>query len=213
MKRLRTSRRRFLQLAAGAGVASSSVFLGNRAHALDAPGAGAATISDGRILIEFDPQMRSRVWHLPPVAARNRVGGRDRAVALTDWAAAEVLTLGDGSAVSQFALREHTLHKDGRSTRLRLVGVSESLMEKTVEIDLSERYPGIAIYKVSYRNLSPQPTAIHRWTNSSVRLVAIDPKGPRFWSYCGSSHSDLRSGRIPVRRRVTLGNFRCGLKS
>jgi alpha-galactosidase len=207
VKRLRTSRRRFLQLAAGAGVASSSIFLGNRAQALDARGTDAATIGDGRILIEFDPQMRSRVWHLPPVAGRNRVGGRDRAIALTDWAAAEVLTLGDGSAVSQFALREHTLHKDGRSTLLRLVGVSESLMEKTVEIDLSERYPGIAIYKVSYRNLSPQPTAIHRWTNSSVRLLAIDPKGPSFWSYCGSTHSDRRDWVQPVGPGFAQDNF------
>ena len=206
VKKLRTSRRRFLQLAAGAGVASSSVFIGNRAHGVASAGAGeaaAATIGDGRILIEIDSRMRSKVWHVPGAS------GGQRGNALTDWAPTESLLLGDGSQLSQFALREQTQHKDGRGTRLRLAGVSESLIEKTVEIEVSDRYPGIAVYHVSYRNLSVQPISISRWTNSSMRLSAdaAHEAGPGFWSYCGSTHSDRRDWVQPVGPGFAQENF------
>jgi alpha-galactosidase len=203
----RTSRRRFLQWAAGAGVASGSALLGTPAQAsprrtLPAAPAAApvAALSDARLQIEFDAQMRSRISHL------------------TAWAAAESLELKDGRRVDQCALREHSRQRVegpfGPGMQLRLVGVSDSQIEKTLEVALFERYPGFALYRVSYRNLGPQPIAVRRWTCASLHLPPASAHdalpagaGPPFWSYCGSTHADRRDWVQPVRPGFQQPNF------
>jgi alpha-galactosidase len=203
VKQHRTSRRRFLQWAAGAGVASGSALLGPPAQALlrRAPGAAAAaTLVDRRLQIEFDATMRSRIS------------------LLTTWAAAESLELKDGRRVDQFALRAQSRQRldgpFGPGVQLRLVGVSDVNLEKTLEVALFERYPGFALYHVSYRNLAPQPLAIRRWTCASLHLppatmhgAAPADSGPAFWSYCGSTHADRRDWVQPVRPGFQQPNF------
>jgi alpha-galactosidase len=203
LKQHRTSRRRFLQWAAGAGVASGSALLGTRAQALpqrSSAAAPAAVLGDVRLQIEFDAAMRSRISYL------------------TAWAAAESLELNDGRRVDQFALREQSRQRVegplGPGMQLRLVGVSDSQIEKTLEITLFERYPGFAIYHVAYRNLGPQPLAIRRWTCASLRLPPASAHealpaggGPPFWSYCGSTHADRRDWVQPVRPGFLQPNF------
>jgi alpha-galactosidase len=211
VKRLRTSRRRFLKIAAGASVASGSILLSSRARALVEPRNPAAAVGDSHILVEFDPKMRSRVWRLNVTPQ----GGK---IALTRWAASETLVIGTGSPVDEFALREHSKQPVegslGNGTRLRMTGVAESQIQKTVQVEIFERYPGIAIYRVSYRNLSARPVAIDRWTNSRLHLShesARDPHAetsqPPFWSFCGSTHADRRDWVQPVRPGFAQENF------
>jgi alpha-galactosidase len=211
----RTSRRSFLQIAAGASVASGSVFLTGRANALVFDGHGdftaAAMLADHRILIEFDPKMRSRISHR---AAKNDA----RDTVLTRWAASEILMLANGTRVDQFALREHgTQEFDGplgHGTRLRVVGVGDSRIEKTVEVELFETHPGVAFYRVSYRNLQPGVLAIQGWSNSEIHLSKqttgdgrTGPSEPPFWSYCGSTHADRRDWVQAVRPGFSQQNF------
>lgn len=162
-------------------------------------------LSDGAIGIEFDNHLHSRVWNQ-----------RENPVALTSWGPAETLELADGSRVEEFDLREQgeeklPLNAHGRGIRHRLVGVAGTI-EKTIEIDLFERYPGIAVYHVSYRNIGSEPVAVTRWTNSAVRLLP-DAAGtsqegqPDFWSYCGSTHADRRDWVQPVKAGFSQDNF------
>ena len=161
MKKNRTSRRRFLQLAAGAGVTSGSVLLTGRARAMDSRGADhavhRASLSDDQLVIEFDASLRSRLWH------RQGRDSENRKVALSPWAAADSLVLGGGERIDEFALREQLTQavqgRHGSGTRLRLIGMAAPKIEKTVEIELFERYPGMAFYRVSYRNVSPDYNA------------------------------------------------------
>lgn len=223
MKELRTSRRRFLELAAGAGVATGSVALSKGAFAANAqpdesqldkaqPDSGiAAALGDRRILIELDSHMRTRVWDMRTAAH----GGK---FALTRWAASDTLVIGTGSRLDRFALREHSKQDIdgplGRGTRLRLSGVSETQIEKNVQVDLFADYPGFAIYQVSYRNLGTQPLAINSWTQCAVHL-SHDGGGsglaatsdPPFWSFCGSTHADRRDWVQPVRPGFEQQNF------
>ncbi|MGH8140567.1 MAG: glycoside hydrolase family 36 protein [Steroidobacteraceae bacterium] len=219
MKKSRTSRRRFLQLAAGASVASSSVLGGASARALVATGANeagvAAFLADDRIRIEFDPKMRLRIWHLN--------GAQGLGIELTNWAACESLALGNGSQVDHFALHAQSKHAVdgplGRGTRLQMIGVldpqaaGDLRIEKTVEVELFERYPGVAISRVSYRNLSPRAIPVRGWTNSALRLLPqsgnrrTDETGPPYWCYCGSTHSDRRDWVQPVRPGFQQRNF------
>jgi alpha-galactosidase len=204
VKKLPTSRRQFLQFAAGAGVASGSVLLSAPARALVGRGPGepavAAVLSDDRIRIEFDSEMRSRI------------------VGLTRWAACDSLLLKDGSRLDRFALREQTRQgvagPAGSGTRLQMIGVSDAHIEKTVAVELFERYPGFAIYRVSYRNLAPDTLAVFGWTNAKLHLPpAVRRAGrandsePHFWSYCGSTHSDRRDWLQPVRPGFNQPNF------
>ena len=215
MKKISTSRRRFLQFTAGATLASGSVLKATPARALAAGASrdtvAAANLGDNRILIEFDSKMRSRLSHL-------EAAGDDGKVALSRWAASDSLMLGNGSRLDQFALREqskqHINGPFGPGSRLRMIGVADSRIEKTLEVELFERYPGFAIYRVSYRNLAPQAVAIRSWTNAALHLLPqaarhgrADNAEPDFWSYCGSTHSDRRDWVQPVRPGFKQQNF------
>ena len=142
--------------------------------------------------------MRSRLWHLREGQSK---------VALTSWAASEYLLLKGGGRVDQFTLQQHSSEavkgRHGSGTRLTMTGVSPGQIEKRLEVELFERYPGIAFYRVSYRNGSPSGIAVTGWGSAQVRLLgdaaaAGKRTGPEFWSYCGSTHQDRRDWVQPV---------------
>ncbi|HYC09587.1 MAG TPA: glycoside hydrolase family 36 protein [Steroidobacteraceae bacterium] len=245
MSRAPTSRRRFLQLVAGTGVASRTLTAADLSRTSDtAAGMGtagaaadpsqgtratAAAIGDGPLRLEFDSALRSRAWQV-------RREGRGPGIALTPWGVTEYLLLTDGSRIELFALR-HTEHESvngphGRGARLTLSGVgsqspgprgSAAQIEKNVRIELYERYPGFAFYRVSYRNLSPQPIALRAWRSADLHLLAAGsnaaaaagdgrpapaaPVEPQFWCYCGSTHEDRRDWVQPVRVGFSQENF------
>lgn len=201
-----------MRLAAGASVASRAGLI--PAHpgvrAADERVGSVATLKDSTILLEFDPQMRSRLWHL-----REGQHG-ERKVALTRWAASEYLLLGDGRRIEQFALQHQSTDAvngtHGSGTRLRMTGVSGAQIEKNIEIQLFERYPGIAFYRVSYRNRSADAIALRGWTSADLHLLrnaatGADGTEPHVWSYCGSTHSDRRDWVQPVRQGFAQENF------
>jgi alpha-galactosidase len=154
------------------------------------------------MLIEFDSTLRSRLSHLPSPGNSSRIE-------LTGWTGSENLILKDGSRLDRFALREHSQ----QGSRLRLLGVAEAQIEKSVEVELLPRYPGFAIYRVSYRNLASYPIAIRGWSNAELQLPPAARRGhaqeaePDFWSYCGSTHSDRRDWVQPVRPGFEQQNF------
>jgi alpha-galactosidase len=190
---IRTNRRRFLQLAASASLAPP-VLLANPSPAASARAAAdqsTVAIGDAVLFIEFDAAMRSRMRHANS--------------AMTDWAISEYLISGSGLPVSGFTLNEHAVHPiagiHGAGTRLALRGTSATL-EKVIELDLYERYPGLAVYRVAYRNLSAQPLSVGGWSNAALLL-----RGPQFWCYCGSTHADRRDWVQPVTQGFSQENF------
>ncbi|MBS0422732.1 MAG: alpha-galactosidase [Proteobacteria bacterium] len=208
MKKLPTSRRQFLQLAAGAGVASTGFNL--MAKETATAGAAAPVIGDQRIHLEFDSEMRLRV------------SGAAQA-ALTGWSAAERLDLGPDSRLERFQLRSQSLEDMegplGKGTRLRLVGrLDAPQIEKTVVVELYRNFPGFAVYQVSYRYLGQEPVAISQWTQLALTVPnagtasagatrGAKDSAPPFWSFCGSTHSDRRDWVQPVRAGFKQDNF------
>ena len=241
MKKPRTSRRRFLKIAAGAGVAAGTLGLTGRhiaqaaqdakagqdaAAAKDTRGtaatkaglSGAATLGDSQILLEFDAQMRARVWNM-------RAGAGGQKVALTHWTELDALVIGTNTRIGRFELRDHSKEDTtgplGRGTRLRLVGVAQNDIEKTVQVELYADYPGFALYQVSYRNVGARPVAVESWTQCTLHLThepGIDDgesrvgqgaatSEPAYWSFCGSTHPDRRDWVQPVRVGFEQQNF------
>jgi alpha-galactosidase len=138
-------------------------------------------------------------------------------LALTDWSPANSLMLADGSQLDHFKFRTQstTAIADGllgRGRQLTLVAMSVAQIEQSVELVLLENYPGMALLRVSYRNASARPFALHGWTNARIQLTrpqaaVAQTTEPEFWSFCGSTHADRRDWVQPVRPGFTQDNF------
>jgi len=206
VSRARSSRRRFLKLVAGAGVASR--VLGTRslaaAAALGSDTGSTAEIADSALHLEFDSALRLR-------ASRVAAGGLP--AALTDWAASDALVLADGSRVEQFERQHGAREPSGTSggTALTLKGLAASGIEKTVRVELHPEFPGFAFYQVSWRNNSSLPVAVRGWRVADLELLAAAAASPstepQFWCYCGSTHEDRRDWVQPLKAGFSQENF------
>ena len=180
MKKLRTSRRRFLKLAAGASVATTALdFAGATLAASKAADKGPPIVGDSLISLEFDPQMRLRVSGgaaaLTPGASAPTSAATVSQPALTSWSIPDAVELADGTRVGSFDLTSHSRQDFdgpfGKGTRLELMGRSDSApVEKSVTVELYHNYPGLAVYQVSFRNLGREPLAIQGWTQLDLTV-------------------------------------------
>lgn len=207
----RTTRRRFLQLAAGAGVASRTALATAAPLRVSADeGLAAASLGDARLLLEFDSTLRLRVSH--------RRAGKDAhaATVLTPWSAGDSLLLAADHRIDHFTLTEQSSDAiegpHGAGRRLQLTGVSPEGVEVTVETELFDRYPGFAVRRVSFRNRSSGAIAVRGWRTADLKFVRASATGalgshPPFWSYCGSTHSDRRDWVQPLKPGFAQDNF------
>ena len=97
--------------------------------------------------------------------------------------------------------------KHGPGRRIRLTGLAENGIEKTVQITLYQQFPGFALYRVSYRNLSDRTLSVKGWTNGACRIAGRDTGGPAFWSFSGGSYADRRDWVQPVEKGFSQANF------
>lgn len=153
------------------------------------------------MVLEFDHRMRSRV--IPSFIKRSLPG--------SDFTPSEYLKLADGTRIEHFELGAQTtetlndLH--GKGVRHRLTGQAHEGLEKTVQIDMYERYPGFAILKVSYRNTTAKDIAVQAWTNCAHGLKARRPGALNLWSFSGASHEDRRDWVQAVKTGFSQRNF------
>jgi alpha-galactosidase len=203
MKNESTTRRRFLQLAAASSLAAGTSLPPESAQAEGSTRAKqpppAARIADQIIAIEFNASMRLRV--------------RYTTTQLGPWSTSDYLLLANGARVEEFQLQAHELivvndvHGAGR--RLTLRGSAPNGIEKTLEVTLFDRYPGIAFYQAHYRNLSPGTVKVKGWNLAGLEISrgAAEQGHPPFWSYCGSTHEDRRDWIQPLQAGFSQDNF------
>ncbi|MFT3761443.1 MAG: alpha-galactosidase [Pseudoxanthomonas sp.] len=177
----RLGRRTVLKLAASTAAWAA---LPRGAQAADAKGASAIA-DDGRLAIAFDDGLRSRI-----LAYGEPITGFD---------ASETLLLDDGETVAfRFAGQRIDPVRDprhGAGRRHTLRGRSDDSIEKTVVATFFERYPGMAVLQVAWRNGGGAPLAVRGWRNAAHEL-ADAPGG--FWSFSGATHEDRRDWVQPV---------------
>ena len=206
----KTSRRRFVQLAGGAALALRHGLL--PAQAAGQPAATVASLQDAAIRLDWDANSHARV---------SRRSKRS-SVPLTAWCASDYLLRSDGQHIAHFKLRPpaaaHSVSDaNGKGTRLELVGIAAEGIEKTLAATLYERYPGFAILRVSYRNVSAAPLALRGWTSADFVLKGgaaqaeavpgSHEAAPSFWCYSGATYEDRRDWVQPVRHGFTQDNF------
>src|SRR5581483_6230259 len=172
LQRTLTSRRQFLQWASGvastSGIAWTSVGIaagaaGLPSHAAQsgaAPPESAAKLvkfGDSSIRLTFDSRLHSGVAYLQ----------EGRATLLAPRGVSEFVELADGQRVEDFTLGQRSTEPvsdiHGTGTQLTLVGLAPRGLEKTVRVRLYDRYPGFALYRVSYRNVSERPIGLNSW--------------------------------------------------
>jgi alpha-galactosidase len=156
------------------GVASIGATFGapRRAWALEQPRYSA---SDGVLSFDFDSALNSRLSR--------------RGQLVTPLEASEGLRLSDGKIIDRFILIDQHQQSLPGGRRCRLRGVSEGRLEKQIEIDFRNAYPGAALMTVRYRNVGSQPVTIARWWSASHTLL---PHAKGAWTFSGSSHPDRR---------------------
>jgi alpha-galactosidase len=201
-----TSRRQFVRLAGGLALALRHGLLpaqtGTGApHTPQPPARAAASLEDSALRIEWDANLHARV--------SRRTG--ERWISMTAWEPSEYLLRADGRHIADFAilhqLRDTVDDANGPGTRLTVWGNAVDGVEKTVSVTLYRRHPGIALFRVSYRNTAPDIFSFRSWTNGDFRVLASGTRAPEFWCYSGASYEDRRDWVQPVEPGFAQDNF------
>ncbi len=207
-----SSRRQFVQLAAGAALALRHGLLPAQANSpAQEAGRVAAAFGDSSVFIEWDADLHARVSRV--------VNGRR--TPMTAWGPCDYLLRADGRHIERFALQQHGSPEvvddvNGPGKRLILSGTAEGI-EKTVAVTLYQRYPGFAVFRVSYRNASAAALSLRGWTCADLALLesgAAESRAtksaaaePGFWCYSGATYEDRRDWVQPVRQGFAQDNF------
>jgi len=210
MKLPQVSRRRFVQLASGIAIGlrpgSHAAVAGETTagRTLRASSASVASLGDSLIRLQFDRRMRCRVSHAQGT----------RYQPLTRYRCSDFLVLADGRRITDFDLQQHATAAvngvHGPGTRLRMTGRSEDGVEKSVDLELFDRYPGFVFSRVTYRNLSAATISVRGWRNGDFLIAAADARGggaPGFWCFSGGSHADRRDWVQPVKHGFAQKDF------
>lgn len=182
-----TRRATLAGLMGGVASLSATIAMPRRAWAFVQP---SASVSDGILQIDFDNALYSRL---------SRAGQ-----AVTPLEASEGVRLADGRVIDRFLLldRQQTAVPGGKRFSLR--GLADGRLEKQVDVEFRDAYPGAALMTVRYRNVGKQPLTIARWWTASHTLPA-HPKGA--WTFSGSSHPDRRDWVQPVTHDFQQRNY------
>jgi len=171
------SRRRVLAQLSG-GVATLLVATPSVAR-VAVKGAPGARLTDGVLTIEFDAGLHSRISR--------------RDTVLTAMEPGEAIRLDGQRVVDRFLLVDQTRetvsgpHGAGHVHRLR--GTAAGGIEKRVSVTFLDRYPGLALLDVQYRNVGTAPLAVAGWQAATHDLL---PHPDGAWSFSGASYPDRR---------------------
>jgi alpha-galactosidase len=178
-------RRSVLKLVSGAVAGASLPW-----PALASPGAmagqaHAAQAGDQTVALAFDSALRTQVSAF----------GQP----ITGFDASEALLLADG-AVESFTYRDQRSErvrggKQGAGKRTVVAGVAANGLEKQVSATVFERYPGLVLLQVAYRNSGNAPLAVTGWRNAAHTLGAREGG---FWTFSGATHEDRRDWVQPL---------------
>jgi alpha-galactosidase len=151
-------------------------------------------LSDGVLTIEFDSGLHSRL-------SRGKT-------ALTAMEPGEAIRLDDHRVIDRFLLIEQSRetvsgpHGPGHVYHLR--GSADGRIEKRISVTFLDRYPGLALIDIGYRNTGTAPLAVAGWQAATHDLLA-HPDGA--WSFSGASYPDRRDWVQPVTPGFGQRNF------
>jgi alpha-galactosidase len=162
--------------------------------------AGAVSVRNKGIELEFDGRMHSRV-------AAVFDGSR---IEIGPFSASETVQTAAGER-GDFELGDHAEEPFsdaiGSGRRHRLVGRGPDL-EKTLEILLYDEWPQVAVVQATYSNSGTRDVVIQAWGQSLYAIAAGPGDGePAFWSYQSGSYEKRPDWVLPVPRGFRQENY------
>lgn len=158
----------------------------------------AAQISDGRISVEFDGNLLSRV--------SATFGGTT--VLLGDYSPSEYATVaGNDLKLFPVAEQQEGAVDDpvGKGRQLTVSGISGDL-RKTVQVTLYENFPGMAVFNVRYTNTGETDLALERWVNQHYQVKA-GQSSPALWSFQSGSYGSRPDWLLPLAAGFSQDNY------
>jgi alpha-galactosidase len=157
-------------------------------------------IQGGKIRIEFDNHLRSRV-----VACFDQ-----KETVLGPFTASETVTTAD-KLWTGFLLtsQKHERTKDtfGEGERLTVEGKAGTLT-KMVSVTVYDDFPAMAFFDVQYTNTGTSKIAITSWTNNAYTMNAQRRVGaPAFWSYQSGSYENRPNWVLPLYTNFRQENY------
>jgi alpha-galactosidase len=169
------------------------------AFAADVP-RGNPQIQGGRIRIEFDHRLRSRV-----VACFDK-----KETVLGPFTDSETVTTA-GKLWMGFLLtsQKHDRTKDsfGAGERLTVEGKAGTLT-KRVSVTIYDDFPAMAFFDVQYTNTGTSELTIKSWANNAYTMNAQPGAGtPAFWSYQSGSYEKRPNWVLPLHTNFQQQNY------
>lgn len=178
-------RRTVLKLGSGSLALSVLPWSAAQAAAPAVEASDRALAQGGGLGIAFDRSLRTRLTYQ----------GR----AITGYDASESLLTADGPIEHfEFASQQIENVRDARhgaGHRHAVSGRSSQGIEKRVELTFYERYPGMALLRVEYRNATSAPLAVTGWRSAAHALPGASAD---FWTFSGATHEDRRDWLAPM---------------
>jgi alpha-galactosidase len=151
--------------------------------------------------LEFDHRLYSRIVAVDPASGATK--------SLGPFSPTETLAT-ENEEYSEFQTdsQEWTEVSDaiGEGQRVVLAG-RNSVFRKQVEISTYADFPGTAILRVTYTNVSEEPLTLKSWANNRYRFNSEGASEPGFWSFQGGSYESRPDWVLPVESGFSQQNF------
>jgi alpha-galactosidase len=144
------------------------------------------------IAIEFDEQMRTRIYH--PDGLRNSISG--------DFLSSEYLLTLDGP-MDEFEIIDKSVVKESNTgARYLITGISTEhgqRIEKSIKITTIDSLPGFLLQQVQYINRGEGNLRVTGWVCNRYSIQDQEPADDsHFWSFQGSSSGERADWILPV---------------
>ena len=161
----------------------------------------ALTIDGGKISVEFDANLNSRIIS----------GINENRITLGEFNPSETMSL-ENNKSEKFVLQNHSTTEWNDNIgkgKQYLITATSADMKKEVRITSYDDFPTMLFFQVTYTNTGDKDIKLQGWTNNSYAFNAIqrnDDK-PLFWSYEPGSYGWSNDWLQPLKKGFTRENY------
>jgi len=157
-------------------------------------------VSNKKIKIEFDTQMKSRVLNMYS----------SKTVALGNFGSSHYITTQDG-IVEDFQFRftkcNEINNKYGHGMKCTISGTSNNI-EKILYLNVYDVFPSTVFIKTQYKNLGTSSVKVTGWVNNQYTIHSNNQgTEPPFWSFQGASYKERLDWVLPLNSGFSRENF------
>lgn len=161
----------------------------------------AVKISGKYLTIYFNDQLHSQI----------QAGFDKKVIALGEYAPSEFLKTPE-SVLSDFkftSVQKNDVQDNLGKGVVTVIKGDGGAVQKIVEVTIYDDFPGMAVFKVSYTNQSPNSIEIESWTNNhyKIKTLSKNQSGIPFWSFQSGSYESRPDWVLPLKTGFSQENY------